>query len=112
MDERYFVYYDDTDFMLRAYQASETLYLLSHAKLWHKVSSLVGGSSLFRTRYVHRNHALYGHKHLGRAFAYSLSLGYCTGYLFLVLLGKISASEARLRVKYWREGIRVASSSP
>jgi hypothetical protein len=109
MDERYFVYYDDTDFMLRAYQAGETLYLLPYAKLWHKVSSLAGTSSPFRTRFVHRNHALYGHKHLPVLFAYFISFVYCTGYLFLSLTGRISFSEARNRIKFWREGIRTAS---
>jgi GT2 family glycosyltransferase len=109
MDERYFVYYDDTDFMLRALQAGESLYLLPHAKLWHKVSSLVGTSSPFRTRFVHRNHALYGHKHLPMLFAYVISFVYCTGYLFLSLIGRLPFSEARTRIKFWREGIKTAS---
>jgi GT2 family glycosyltransferase len=111
MDERYFAYWDDTDFMLRAYQAGETLYLLPYAKLWHKVSSLIGTSSPFRNRYAHRNHALYGHKHLPKPFAYLLSLAYCTGYLLLSLIGRIAFSDARDRIKYWREGIREASVS-
>jgi hypothetical protein len=109
MDERYFVYYDDTDFMLRALQAGEALYLLPHAKLLHKVSSLTGTSSPFRTRFVHRNHALYGHKHLPALFAYLISFVYCTGYLFLSLLGRLPLSEARTRIKFWREGIKASS---
>jgi len=109
MDERYFVYFDDTDFMLRAYRGGELLFLLPDAKLWHKVSSLVGTSSPFRTRFVHRNHALYGHKHLPAPFAYLVSFVYCTGYLLLSLLGRLPLAEARERVRFWREGIRTAS---
>jgi GT2 family glycosyltransferase len=108
MDERYFVYWDDTDFMLRAYKAGEILYRLPHAKLWHKVSSLVGSSSPFRTRFVHRNHALYGHKNLAPPFAHLISLCYCTGYLGLSLIGRLTLAEVRARIKFWREGIGVA----
>lgn len=108
MDERYFAYYDDTDFMLRACRLDEPLYLLPSAKLWHKVSSLTGANSSFRTQYVHRNHALYGHKHLSSPFAYLISFIYCIGYLLLSLIGQISLSEASTRIYYWRTGIRAA----
>jgi GT2 family glycosyltransferase len=108
MDERYFAYWDDTDFMLRAYLRGEILYLISDAKLWHKVSSLIGISSPFRTRFAHRNHALYGHKHLPPPFAYLLSFAYCVAYRLSSLLGKISPLESRNRIKYWREGIQAA----
>jgi GT2 family glycosyltransferase len=110
MDERYFVYWDDTDFMLRVYRAGEVLYLLPEVKLWHKVSSLVGTSSPFRTRFVHRNHALYGHKHLPAPFAYLISFSYCAWFLLLSLFGRIPYSEARDRIRFWREGIEAASS--
>ncbi|QNI37175.1 glycosyltransferase family 2 protein [Edaphobacter albus] len=108
MDERYFAYWDDTDFMLRAHQFGEILYLLPYAKLWHKVSSSTGINSPFRTRYVHRNHALYGHKHLPPSIAYLISFIYCTGYLLLSLVRRISLSNATDRIKYWREGIRAS----
>lgn len=108
MDERYFVYFDDTDFMLRAHRAGERLCLLTDARLWHKVSSLVGTSSPFRTRFVHRNRALYGHKNLPAPFAYLVSFVYCTGYVLLSLLGRIPFAEARDRIRFWREGIRTA----
>jgi len=108
MDERYFVYWDDTDFMLRAFKAGESLYRLPHAKLWHKVSSLVGTSSPFRTRFVHRNHALYLHKNVPPLFAHMLSFLYCTVYVCLSLMGRLRLEEARERIEFWREGIGVA----
>jgi len=107
MDERYFVYYDDTDFMLRAYRAGEALYLLPAAKLWHKVSSLTGTSSPFRTRYVHRNHALYLHKNLPSFPAMLVSKLYCSVYLLFWLVGYIPKLEAFARIKAWQEGVAV-----
>lgn len=44
MDENYFMYYDDTDFVVRANRAGFKIWYESNAKLWHKVSSSSGGS--------------------------------------------------------------------
>lgn len=63
MDSRYFVYFDDTDFCLRAYRASLKLMYLPTARVYHKVSSLVGHRSDTSLRYVTRNHVYYVMKH-------------------------------------------------
>jgi hypothetical protein len=64
MDERYFVYADDVDFMYRARQARVTMYYLPRGKLWHKVNGLTGGSvSDFSFYYNARGRALFLHKH-------------------------------------------------
>jgi len=107
MDERYFIYYDDTDFMLRATRSGYLLYLLPAAKLWHKVSSLIGAGSQFRTRYVHRNHALYLHKSVPSIHAIPLSCFYCCSYVFLWIAGRIPKREAWARIRAWREGMAV-----
>lgn len=44
MDENYFLYYDDVDFIVRAKQKGIKVWYESTAKLWHKVSSSSGGS--------------------------------------------------------------------
>ena len=44
MDEKYFMYYDDTDFLVRCNKAGIKTWYESTAKLWHKVSSSSGGS--------------------------------------------------------------------
>lgn len=107
MDERYFVYYDDTDFMLRSYKSGKSLYLLTDTHLWHKVSSLVGTSSPFRTRYVHRNHALYLMKNVLGFPAIMLSFLYCFSYILSWLVGNIPRQEAFGRIQAWREGMSV-----
>ncbi|AMR32931.1 hypothetical protein A0256_16650 [Mucilaginibacter sp. PAMC 26640] len=56
MDERYFVYYDDTDFILRAVNAGFKILYLPNLEIFHKVSSSTGGGvSLFSIYYLNRN---------------------------------------------------------
>ena len=68
MDERYFVYWDDTDFMYRAMKAGIRLFYLPEAKLLHKSGSLTGGGNVdtpFAIRYGTRNSLFFLLKHFG-----------------------------------------------
>lgn len=66
MDERYFVYADDVDFMYRALKSGVKLVYLHDAKLLHKVGHLTGGeSSPFSTFYGTRNRIFFLLKHFG-----------------------------------------------
>jgi GT2 family glycosyltransferase len=70
MDERYFVYVDDVDFMYRAMKAGVKLMYLPEAKLQHKVGGLSGGEdSPFAIQYGTRNRAFFLLKHFGMAYA-------------------------------------------
>lgn len=70
MDEKYFVYYDDTDFCLRALRAGLTMYIFPAARLTHKVSSLTGGKvSDFGMHYLTRNFVYYVRKNIGMPLA-------------------------------------------
>ncbi|WP_082491720.1 glycosyltransferase family 2 protein [Duganella sp. Leaf126] len=56
MDEKYFVYQDDTDFVWRANQAGFSIYYWPDGTVKHKVSSSTGGAlSPFATYYCERN---------------------------------------------------------
>lgn len=56
MDEKYFAYYDDTDFVLRAKRAGFKLYYEPSVNILHKVSSSGGGDlSAFYIYYSNRN---------------------------------------------------------
>lgn len=57
MDEKYFVYYDDTDFVWRAVKkAQEKLVYIPKSCMWHKESSCTGGTqSDFALYYLNRN---------------------------------------------------------
>jgi GT2 family glycosyltransferase len=60
MDEQYFVYYDDTDFVYRAQKKGYKILYLPHLCLLHKVSSSTGGEDTqFAVYYLLRNRILF-----------------------------------------------------
>jgi GT2 family glycosyltransferase len=66
MDERYFVYVDDSDFMYRAMKAGVKLLYLPEAKLLHKAGGITGGEdSPFAIHYATRNRVFFQLKHFG-----------------------------------------------
>jgi GT2 family glycosyltransferase len=73
MDEKYFAYYDDTDFVLRARRAGFKLYYEPSVSILHKVSSSGGGDhSAFYIYYSNRNKIYFIRKNLAgfkRCFA-------------------------------------------
>lgn len=107
MDERYFVYHDDTDWMLRAYRAKQSLYCLSQVSLWHKVSSLSGAGSPFQLRYGTRNRALMLVKFLGRALALPYTLAYRGLYVSRLVFGIDDLKMFRLKQRALSEGASI-----
>ena len=65
MDAKYFVYFDDSDFCLRAYRAEMRLFYLPSATVHYKVSSVVGFQSDAALRYISRNQVYYVMKNFG-----------------------------------------------
>lgn len=60
MDEQYFVYYDDTDFVYRANEKGYKLIYFPEVSVAHKVSTSTGGSeSLFSIYYGTRNRLIF-----------------------------------------------------
>jgi GT2 family glycosyltransferase len=107
MDERYFVYWDDSDWMLRAKEQGITMWYLARPKLWHKVSSLTDGMySDFTTRYGRRNNAYYHFKHLPIPAAAAYTVVYSSFFLASMLFPK-RRHRARLSLRSWWEGIRM-----
>lgn len=65
MDEKYFAYYDDTDFVLRATRAGFKVYYEPSVSILHKVSSSGGGDlSTFYIYYSNRNKIYFIRKNL------------------------------------------------
>lgn len=76
MDERYFVYYDDSDFMWRMKTARKRLHYWPKGQVWHKVSfSTGGGESLFSLYYGFRNRIIFVRKNYPVALR-ALSIAY------------------------------------
>jgi len=64
MDERYFVYYDDNDFIFRARKEGFKIFYMPTVELFHKVSVSTGGAeSLFSIYYLNRNRIYFIRKH-------------------------------------------------
>ena len=73
MDEKYFVYYDDTDFVYRAFLHGFPVCYLPDYVIFHKISNSTGGSdSLFSIYYYHRNR-LYFIKKFTKGIKYASS---------------------------------------
>jgi len=106
MDEKYFVYYDDTDFCIRALQQRQVLYFYPLATLKHKVSSLTGGGeSDFALNYYMRNKVYFIRKHI----SFPLSLLFLAGTQCKLLLDSMLGKGDKYRLKqraFW-EGLRL-----
>lgn len=64
MDERFFVYWDDTDFFYRANRAGVRIVLDARIRILHKVSSLTGGGeSVFSQVERTKNRVIFIRKH-------------------------------------------------
>jgi GT2 family glycosyltransferase len=108
LDERYFVYHEDTDFCLRLGRSGVPIWYTPRACLYHKVGSLTGGeSSPFSARMGARNRAYYFRKNFGAlTFAY-FSIAYL-GYLVMKwMTGQDSWSRFRLKTDAFAEGLRL-----
>lgn len=68
-DERFFMYYEDSDMSLRARNAGYKLLLVPKAVVWHKVASSSGGSDSPNERYwMARSSILFFKKHIKGIF--------------------------------------------
>jgi GT2 family glycosyltransferase len=111
MDERYFVYHDDTDFMLRCWKAGQRLFLLPDAKLRHKVSSLTGGrESEFSIRLGTRNRVFMLTKFLGRICGAPFVALLAMTYLVRWLRGGDSVERYALKRRSLCEGLAMATN--
>lgn len=63
MDKKYFVYYDDTDFVYRCiFEKGKKLIYIPESTLQHKVSCSTGDESDFSIKYLHRNWIYFARK--------------------------------------------------
>jgi GT2 family glycosyltransferase len=106
MDEKYFVYYDDTDFIIRAINKSFKIFYLPLLEVFHKVSNSTGGGvSLFSIYYLNRNRLYFVRKNLSFpikqvALIYSLVT---RGLLFL----KYNNAERKELLRAVKDGLKL-----
>lgn len=108
MDEKYFVYWDDTDFCWRLKTGGESLLVAPSVVLAHKVSSLTGGlASDFFIRYHYRNQMYFVKKHFGPLVAAYTAALLCATILARIVARGDSLRMCRLRLASLWTGIRM-----
>jgi GT2 family glycosyltransferase len=109
MDEKYFVYYDDTDFVYRALKKGFRIIYLPEFIIQHRVAYSTGGSeSLFSVYYCNRNRIYFILKNLDYINKFSALL-----LLFLSTATKLfryNHAQRKELLKGIRDGIKVKSS--
>lgn len=106
MDQRYFVYFDDVDFMYRAMKKSVKLLYFPKAQLLHKVGHLTGREdSTFAARYCTRNRVYFMLQHFGLLRAIPVLLAYQLYFTIGVLYGRFSPNTFRIKQRALLEGI-------
>ena len=107
-DERYFVYFEDTDLFIRMKRAGLRLLYVPRITVAHKVSLSTGGEqSPFSIRHYQRNQIYLLRKHFGY-WVLALQLPVVVAKVMLrLLLGKDRPAQAALRLRSIVEGIRM-----
>jgi GT2 family glycosyltransferase len=108
MDPKYFVYFDDVDFMYRMGRVGIPLLYRPSLRLWHKVGGSSGGSSSsFADKMSARNRAYFIKKHLPQTERMFWSIMYIMYYFVRFLSRKDTAGQLKLKVLSWIEGLRL-----
>lgn len=107
MDEKYFVYCDDTDFCIRAKLAGIPLTYDPDMSLWHKVSSICGLNSPFSIQMSTRNR-IYMIKKFAPVYTHLYHyLVNQAEYILRLLLKGEGKAEYKLRQKSFIAGLRM-----
>ena len=102
LDERFFMYYEDLDFSVRAGAAGFRLLLVPQARLWHKVSISSGGSDSPAERYwMARSSVLFFAKHV-RGVRWLAVGPYRTGSALKMTLRLALKGRGASIIAYWR----------
>lgn len=106
MDEDYFVYYDDVDFVWRMKQKGVRIRFASKPIVYHKVSSSTGGEHTpFSTYYLSRNRIYFVRKHFK-----SLHLLLTMSFVLCSRLARLTTLPQKLSIaglKGLKEGMRM-----
>lgn len=108
MDERYFVYYDDTDYLFRA--RTKKLLYIPEAQVWHKESISTGGAeSDFSLYYKYRNVVYYNFKHFN-VFRIGLLFLYSIAHYFFLKKTRMTSSQCNIVKKAYKDGLKMCNT--
>jgi len=103
MDETYFVYWDDTDFIYRAKTLGEVLWYIPESLVHHKEGTSTGVLSDFSIRYLYRNLIYFVLKHYSRPYAWWVIV-YNVAYHTVKNIFKWPHSKWMLGFRAYKEG--------
>jgi GT2 family glycosyltransferase len=107
MDERYFAYYDDTDFVYRAVRKGFKVWYESSLSIYHKVSTSSGGDhSLFYIYYGNRNKLIFIRKFFKGVHKWYLYFYYFVTRFFLYYL-RFDKQRRKQLIKATRDGLSI-----
>ncbi len=106
MDEQYFVYYDDTDFVWRMNQCGISIRYVPSVRVLHKVSSSTGGAeSAFSLYYGNRNRVYFIRKNLK-----GIQKAVALAYMLITRVPRLFSLRPSMASRAWRgtiEGFRL-----
>ena len=88
MDERYFLYVEDTEYSLRIQKVGYKLYWDADHHFYHKVSASTGNKSKLSQYYEIRNRYLIAEQYLTRSQRFSMRIYNCIFYTYKILVKK------------------------
>jgi GT2 family glycosyltransferase len=101
-DERFFMYYEDSDYCLRARDASYRALVVPQAKMWHRVSISSGGSDSPNERYhMALSSVRFFRKHV-QSWRWLIVAPYRLGSAVKTTARLLSAGQPGSARKYWQ----------
>ncbi len=104
MDENYFVYYDDTDFVYRAINKNKKLWYIADSVIHHNESTSTGKMSDFSVKFLWRNLVYFSLKNYNFFYARYVVL-YNFLYILTILYFRYPRNQWLLALKSYKEGL-------
>lgn len=102
LDERVFMYFEDTDFCVRLGEKGYNILYIPTGKMWHKASSSTGGiGSKIQTYYMKRNQLYYIKKHRSHMKWYHIPPIYLKDLIRAILSVVWRKNNRMIWVGYW-----------
>ena len=104
-DERFFMYYEDSDYCLRARRAGRRAIIVPRARMWHKVAASSGGDDSPGERYYMALSSVQFFRKNVQGWSWLIVAPYRTASALRTSIRLVMSGQSRAVQSYWR-GIR------